>query len=209
MSLRNIKAVIFDVDGVVFETHDLATGNYLWSKNAKRDLGLSSAHFKEIFSDEWGRIIKGKINFEDHLKYIFATSVFNDISISYKKLLKYWLKNDHNINRDILQLIDAIKIPCYLGTNQEQIRTAHILKYVGEHFQGCFASYKIGAAKPEKEFFEYIEQDLSLSPEELLLIDDKKENVEAAQRYGWHAYQYKGDVRALANLLSNYNKVNQ
>ncbi len=51
MSNNKIKAIIFDVDGVVFNTHD-ESGNYLWSQNVKEDLGLISKHFSVIFSEK-------------------------------------------------------------------------------------------------------------------------------------------------------------
>ena len=49
--MENIKAIIFDVDGGVFKTHD-EKGNDLWSCTVKKDLGLTSEHFSRIFSEK-------------------------------------------------------------------------------------------------------------------------------------------------------------
>ena len=78
MSNKKIKAIIFDVDGVVFKTHD-ESGNYLWSQSVKEDLGLTSKHFSLIFSEKWESIIRGKITLENHLHGIFQEILFKDL----------------------------------------------------------------------------------------------------------------------------------
>ena len=70
MSNNKIKAIIFDVDGVVFKTHD-ESGNYLWSQSIQEDLGLTSKHFSVVFSEKWESIIRGKIKLDAHLHAIF------------------------------------------------------------------------------------------------------------------------------------------
>ena len=72
----------------------------------------------------------------------------------------------------MLKIIKELTIPCYIGTNQEEIRTLHIINSIGSYFKSCFTSYKIGSIKPEIEFFKYIENSLFLHANELLLIDD-------------------------------------
>lgn len=57
MSNNKIKAIIFDVDGVLFQNHD-ENGRYLWSKNAKEDLGLSRDHFLIIYGSDT-EVIRG------------------------------------------------------------------------------------------------------------------------------------------------------
>lgn len=79
--MENIKAIIFDVDGVVFKTHD-ERGNYLWSRTVKKDLGLTSEHFSRIFSEKWTDIITGKIDLRRHLDVLFKEKLFEDLNLS-------------------------------------------------------------------------------------------------------------------------------
>lgn len=195
-----IKAVIFDVDGVIFNTHDI-DGKYLWSKNIKQDLGLSKEHFSKIFSSNWLEVIRGKKDTIKHLRMVF--SEFSKLKITPEHFIEYWLKNDHNLNYNMIELIKSIKLPCYLATNQEMHRTTHILNSVGKHFDGCFASYQIGFIKPEKEFYAYIQNSLNLKPEELLIIDDTLENVERAKKCNWNIYHYNNDFDQLKRYLQN------
>ena len=203
MSNNKIKAIIFDVDGVVFNTHD-ESGNYLWSQSVKEDLGLTSKHFSLIFSAKWESIIRGKITLENHLHGIFQEILFKDLGITSEQYIHYWLTHDHQVNQSVLDLVNSLKIPCYLGTNQEALRTKHILDTFGSYFKECFASYKIGFIKPEQGFFQHIQKALSLLPHELLLIDDTKNNTLGAQDCGWHVYHYQNDIEGLMDFLKKY-----
>jgi putative hydrolase of the HAD superfamily len=202
-----LKAIIFDVDGVVFHAHT-NDGGYLWSRTIKKDLGLRSHHFSVIFSQKWNEIIRGKLNLEDHLKLIFQQDIFKELDITPQKYIQYWLSRDHHVNHDILKLVQELDTPCYLGTNQEVLRTTHIMETVGSYFKDCFASYKIGFAKPESKFFSHIENTLSLAPHELLLIDDMNGYIEGAQNCGWHTYHYQNDIKGLMNFLKKYGELN-
>lgn len=203
MDNKKIKAIIFDVDGVIFKSQN-ESGNYLWSQSAKADLGLTSQHFSVIFSEIWESIIRGELNLDAHLKAIFQEKLFKDLNITPEQYVHYWLSHDHHVNREILDLVKSLNTPCYLGTNQEALRTHHILDTVGSYFKACFASYKIGFIKPEQGFFQHIQKALSLLPHELLLIDDMKPYIEGAQNCGWHVYHYQNDTRGLMDFLKKY-----
>ncbi|MDX2050635.1 MAG: HAD-IA family hydrolase [Rickettsiaceae bacterium] len=182
---------------------------YLWSQSVKEDLGLTSKHFSVIFSEKWESIIRGKIKLEDHLHVIFQEKLFKDQAITPEQYIHYWLTHDHQVNQDILELVKSLKIPCYLGTNQEALRTAHILNTAGAYFKECFASYNIGSIKPEQGFFQYIQKALSLLPHELLLIDDTKNNILGAQSCSLHVYHYQNDTRGLMDFLKKYELANE
>jgi HAD superfamily hydrolase (TIGR01509 family) len=208
MDNNKIKAIIFDVDGVIFKTHD-DNGNYLWSRNIKDDLGLTSEHFSAIFSEKWEDIIRGKIDLNEHLGALFQEELFKDLKINLQQYIQYWLSHDHQVNQDMLRLVASLATPCYLGTNQEALRTAHILGTVGSCFQGCFASYKVGFIKPESGFFQHIQKTLSLPSNELLLIDDTKNNIDGAQKCGWHVYHYQNDLEELIDFLNSHEVGNE
>jgi len=203
LGITNIKAIIFDVDGVIFKSQD-GNGKFLWSQSAKEDLGLTSQHFSVIFSEKWDGVIRGKIKLEDHLHPIFQEKLFKDLRITPEQYIQYWLTHDHQVNQELLDLVKivkSLKIPCYLGTNQEAVRTNHILNTVGPYFKECFASYKIGFMKPEQEFFQHIQKALGVLPHELLLIDDMKNYIDGAQDCGWHTYHYQNDTEELMDFL--------
>ena len=53
-----------------------------------------------------------------------------------------------------------------------------------EPFDPCLLSSEIGALKPDLKAYKILLSELSLSPEEVIFIDDKIENVEAAKELG-------------------------
>ena len=166
---KKIKAIIFDADGVLFKSHD-KSGKYLWSRRIKEDLGMTSKHFSLIFSDKWESIIRGKIKLDDHLHAIFQEKSFKELGITPEQYIQYWLTHDHHVNQGILDFVKSLKIPFYIGTNQEAVRTRHILDTFGCYFTGCFASYQMGFIKPEPGFFSAYSK--GLRPPRLRIVTD-------------------------------------
>lgn len=200
---HKIKAIVFDVDGVLFHNRD-ENGRYLPIQNAKEALGLSSVHFSHIYGSDTD-VLKGKKTKKEHLSHLFSTQPsFEGLGIRVNDYIGFWLTHDHHVNQDILELVKSLKIPCYLGTNQEALPTASILDTVGSYFKECFASYKIGFIKPEQGFFYHIEKALALLPHELLLIDDKKNNTLGTQDCGWRVYHYQNDFEGLMAFLKKH-----
>jgi len=187
---NNIKAIIFDIDGVVFKSFD-KEGNYLWSSSIEKDLGLTPKHLSLIFSYQWQDVVRGKVKLFDHLEIVFKKQSFQNLNVSPKEYVKYWLHKDHHVNKKLLKIVKELMASCYIGTNQEEIRTLHILNSINSYFKGCFASYQIGAIKPEVEFFQYIEKFLNIPANEILLIDDSQENIVGAKDCGWNTFYYK------------------
>jgi HAD superfamily hydrolase (TIGR01509 family) len=199
----SIKTIIFDVDGVVFNSQD-QSGSYIWLQSIEQDLGITKSHLQILFSPEWENVTKGQINLIDYLKDVFSSTGFSRLNITPEKYIEYWLAKDNNLNHDMLELVKSLKVPSYLGTNQEFHRTRHIGNLIGKYFSGIFPSYKINYIKPDLEFFQYIENSLKLTPQELLLIDDCPKNIKGAKNKGWHVYHYKDNLNDLQNYLEKY-----
>jgi putative hydrolase of the HAD superfamily len=204
MGKPTIKAAIFDVDGCLLQAYD-EHGRYLWSRTAKQDLGLTGQHFARIFSKEWAQLIRGQKSLENHLDTIFQEEIFRSLNITPAQYIQYWLMMDSNINKTVLQIIQKIKVPCYLATNQEAVRGAHIVSILGPYFEGCFASHAVGFAKPEQEFFKHIEHTLNLHSDQLLLIDDMADNTNGALRCGWSVFHYQNHPDQLVQFLKHGN----
>ena len=61
---------------------------------------------------------------------------------------------------------------------------------VYRHFEGEVVSCEDGVCKPEKEIYQLLLQRYGLNPAETLFIDDRKENIEAAEREGIVGYWF-------------------
>jgi putative hydrolase of the HAD superfamily len=61
---------------------------------------------------------------------------------------------------------------------------------LAEHVDGIFYSARLEARKPDIEFFAKIQAAVGLCGEEMLLMDDSRQNIEAAQKAGWRALHW-------------------
>ena len=61
---------------------------------------------------------------------------------------------------------------------------------VYRHFEGEVVSCEEGVCKPEKEIYELLLERYSLNPSETIFIDDRKENVEAAEQVGIEGFWF-------------------
>ena len=198
-----IKAIIFDVDGVLFHSTD-SSGKFLWSRDAKNDLGLTSAHFQNIFSKNWELVLKGTVNTIEYLDSLFKTQNFSDLNLTSSRFIKYWLSKDKFVNEEMIKLIKTIKIPKYIATNQESHRLKQIENLVGQDFCGIFASCELGYMKPEDEFYLCIENELNIPGNQILFIDDMLSYVDAANKRGWLSYHYQNDLSKLVDFTKKH-----
>jgi putative hydrolase of the HAD superfamily len=213
-----VKAVVFDIDGVILKAQD-EQGKYLWSRTIKADLGLGSAHLRAIFDVKWADIIRGKADLNSHLTQVFQQDIFKNLSITPEQYISYWLNHDQNICQDMMTVAAHITVPCYLASNQEAVRAAHLKKLLeipvqtkdfqasplaNRLFAGAFFSCDIGFAKPEPNFFRHIERALGLCPENIFFIDDMPDYIAGAKACGWHTCLYSNDRGSLVDRLTRY-----
>lgn len=193
-----VMKIVFDLDGVIFESLD-SEGNYLWCKTIHYDLGISEEQLVKIFSSDWPYILKGKIDIETHLSKILNS--FNNVSISPKQFVTYWLTNDTKMNAAMLDFVRSLKSPSYIATNQEVYKTAYIKKHLRKYFKRIFSSSEMGYIKPEEAFFKYIEKALQIKPERLVLVDDQPENIFTAKICGWKTFLFQNNLLELKKFL--------
>ena len=92
------------------------------------------------------------------------------------------------------------KVGCLSNTNSihwDKLLSSYTFM---QSFDRRFASQILGCSKPGKDIYEKVAANLGTHPREILFFDDKPENVEAAQRLGWHARVYTNHERFIADL---------
>ena len=186
-----IKVLMVDVDGVVI-AHPHPLG---WSANLQQDLGLDretlqAAFFKPHFAD----IIHGRAALRDRLG-----PVLNEIAphLTCDQLVDYWFANDSHLDHNLLEQLATVRrrgLKLHLATVQEHERADHIWRKLGlrDRFDAIHYAADLGCAKPADAFFAAVEERSGFAPEEIVFIDDKAENVEAARRRHWNAAVWTG-----------------
>lgn len=192
--MDKLKALIFDIDGVIL---DHKTNNeYLWLRNIKNDFGVPADVIKELHydKDSWKLLSLGRLSLKDYFTIFLAKKRIN--TITSKQLVKYLITHDNNIRQYMLDEVDKIrklkKYKICIGTHQEPNKGMFLWNHekLKLHFDYFFSSYIIGHLKTEKEFYSKIGDILKLDPSEIMLIDDNQDNLKVAKECGWNTYLY-------------------
>ena len=59
-----------------------------------------------------------------------------------------------------------------------------------EEFDKRYISGHMGVTKPAARIYEMVEEDCGVSPEHLLFVDDRAENIDAAKARGWQTHLF-------------------
>ena len=186
-----IKALMADVDGVLVDGRP--EDGRPWHTSVEQDLGFTSDTLhEEFFAPYWEDIVLGRVGLMEHL-----TTALQKIAphVSPAAFVSYWFERDSRLIEPLLQelaLLRSAGIRVYLATNQEHLRAACLMDKLGlaERVDGIFYSARLGAKKPDMNFFTKVQAAIGLCGEELLLVDDSPTNIEAALKAGWQALHW-------------------
>jgi putative hydrolase of the HAD superfamily len=186
-----IKALMVDVDGVLVDGRP--EDGRPWQTSVEEDLGFASDKLHEqFFAPYWENIVLGRAGLMEHLTTALSKIAQN---VSPAQFVSYWFERDSRLVGPLLQELSLVRsagIHVYLATNQEHLRAAYLMEKVGlaEHVDGIFYSACLGAKKPDLEFFAKVQAAVGLCGEDILLIDDSRQNIEAALKLGWQALHW-------------------
>jgi putative hydrolase of the HAD superfamily len=189
-----IKALMVDVDGVLVDGRP-EDGRH-WLTSVEADLGFTAEALHEhFFAPHWESIVIGHAGLMEQL-----TTALRRIAphVRPADFVSYWLEKDSRLVAPLLAELARVRaagIRVYLATNQEHLRAAHLMEKLGldDHVDGMFYSARLGAKKPDMEFFVRVQAAVRLSGDEMLLIDDSRQNVDAALAAGWRALHWTKD----------------
>ena len=184
-----IKNIVFDIGGVMA---DFDVEVYL------KHLGFNAEDVEKyirmvFYSEEWGAL---------------NTSVY-DMSKVREVLLNKYPEEKENISR----IIDEIDFKYILFEKEDSTEYLISLKEKGykiyllsdlsresfpynssmrffDYIEGGIYSFEIGTLKPSDNNYERLLGDFGLVGDETIFIDDRKENVEAAGKFGIHGIQF-------------------
>jgi putative hydrolase of the HAD superfamily len=201
-----IRAILFDADGVLqHPTDDLEA-------RLQSALGFVpeplAAFLAEVFEAE-GPALAGQLDFVAKLDPVLEKWHAQG---SGEKLAACW--SSIAADEAILGLVARLRragYVCALTTNQQRYRAAHMAKVLGyeQKFDHSFYSCELGYAKPDADYFRAVIRALPFEPQELLFIDDRRDNVSAAAALGINAVRFVHDksraaVTALERVLGRF-----
>ena len=107
---------------------------------------------------------------------------------------------------DVVGLVDRLKgrYRLAIGSNTDVLHYARGMEVqpVLGQFDDVLVSYELGYCKPDAEFFQRGLEKLSASPEECVFIDDRQDNVDAANSMGIAGLQFTSAERLESDLAN-------
>lgn len=90
----------------------------------------------------------------------------------------------------------------YILSNTNELAVRHIRTAFPffRNFDGYVLSYELGSMKPEPAIYEALEQRAQAAGQEILYLDDRAENVEAAAARGWHIILHEEPEKSRARM---------
>lgn len=195
-----ITTILFDFGDIFVNLEKEA------SKKAFEQLGLLGSNAELLAKNELFE--KGQISEDEFLgtflKYL-PSSNKDEIKAAWNVVI-----GDFPLYRlEFLQLLSQ-KYRLFLLTNTDEIHIAFFEETVGMSFytdfyrcfEKVFYSYEMGLRKPQPEIYKAILHQYELNPKNVLFVDDKKENTDAAAALGIHVWNLQVGTEDVVDLFS-------
>ena len=103
-------------------------------------------------------------------------------------------------NKSLMKFIPKLKkAKIALFTNSIGHMAPDVLKQrkvpVKKIFDKTFVSIKIHLAKPDTHAYKYVVKKMNFPPAEMLMVDDRKENIDAVKKMGMHGIIFKNTAQ--------------
>jgi putative hydrolase of the HAD superfamily len=198
----DVDYVVWDFDGVL--NANIVDGRFIWADHFERDIGLSLESFsRAIFNEEFDSILRGD---KDLLDHVSAWSTAMGCARPPESILRYWFESDSHIDLEMLEILQRVAAAGgknIIATNNDPRRTLFIENEMelGARVARIFSSGRMGCLKPEAEFFGRVTDELGVSADRVILIDDNLPNLRAARDLGWQTHHFSGDYASLKARL--------
>lgn len=203
----NIKALIFDIGGVLFLAKDNGKEKNLLSSFKEaclllNDFGINTSMLLEELFEIYKQSSVGSISKKETM------DLMSDVlKISPKKIEKLFQSvyaNNAIENNKLYDYILGLKKDGYkIGILSNQFHLSkNILvpdKYY-ENFDALDISSDDGFKKPDKRAFISILEKLKIKPEEAIFVDDKQENLDIAEKLKMKTAIFKANTQFLSKL---------
>jgi FMN phosphatase YigB (HAD superfamily) len=203
---RSIKAVVFDVGGVLIDLHSDDASRELTEKygllpQAFARMAPSSFESHPRSITELAMI--GRVGTAEYLEAFLQECSLKDVDGLRINRLSVVGHERSNVFAIVEELKRAGVICCVLSNtiplHWDKLRSATEYPSLAL-FEHVFASHLIKCAKPEKESFLFVANALNIPMSKCLLVDDTPLNVDRAKAAGWQALLFRDAAQLKRDL---------
>lgn len=179
-----IKAVLFDMDGLMVDTESLSTEAFINSAKAQgynmtkeetlKVLGFTKANIYQFWIDYFqGTNVDGKKLVDDHYEYIenVLYTVGPEKMPYVEELLKYLRENNYKI---------AVASSSDTADIKNNLEKTKLEKYIDEIAGGA----EVENGKPAPDVFLLAAKRLGVDPKDCLILEDSKAGIKAGKASG-------------------------
>ena len=179
-----IKAIIFDMGGVLVDFEEDQYYHYLSKK-----YNINEKEISKVFNPLIAKMECGEIELNEMLQIIEKQLGLTGQQVEWTAGFRKLGTRDEKMMNLLKKLSKKYKV--YLLSNISKSRYIEALKdFINNEtnlFNKRFASCYIGFRKPDKRIYRYVIKKIKLNANEIVFIDDRKENVNGAKRVGINA----------------------
>jgi FMN phosphatase YigB (HAD superfamily) len=179
-----IKTIVFDLGGVYFTSGTQLTLSKLNERYQINNWGALGRFFSSDPKKPGGLLRLGDISMEE-----FERRFYRKFDIKEKDptiLRQIWFANYvpyHNIPAIVEKLHEDYRLIVFSGNIKERVEFLDDRYDFLKWFEDSVFSYDYACNKSEKAFYEELIKHLECEPSEALLIDDKYETIQIAERF--------------------------
>ena len=179
-----IKAVLFDMDGLMVDTESLSTEAFINSAKVQgynmtkeetlKVLGFTKANIYQFWIDYFqGTNVDGKKLVDDHYEYIenVLYTVGPEKMPFVEELLKYLKENNYKI---------AVASSSDTADIKNNLEKTKLEKYIDEIASGA----EVENGKPAPDVFLLAAERLGVDPKDCLILEDSKAGIKAGKASG-------------------------
>jgi putative hydrolase of the HAD superfamily len=196
-----IKAVVFDVGGVLM-FHEV--------EEIYKDISTYFGVSRDAVVNEWQELMPsldaGSID-----EATFWNQFQRDLKVSKplpeQSLLAQSLRTTLKKNNEIYDFIASLRaqgLKLAVLSNTIEAHSDYLRKQkVYDGFDLVVLSHEVGLIKPNSDIYLHTLKRLGVSADEAVMVDDRLENIEAAQSIGMHGFVYRSidEFKTNMNLL--------
>ncbi len=193
-----IKAIVFDIGGVLELTPDLEL-----DKKWEQKFNLKPGELQQRLGEVWHNGALGTITLQEVHAQIGTIMGWDETQVN---------EFMDDIWREYLGILN-VRLAEYFRNLRPRYQTAIISNsFVGArekeaeqyHFDTLcdfiVYSHEVGLHKPDPKIFQMTCEHLKLQPHEIIFVDDHKEVYTPAQEMGMHCIEFKDNAQAIAEI---------
>ena len=193
-----IKAVIFDMGGVILRTVDQGPRQRLAERLGVKLYEL----YNQVFSSESARLATlGKISAQKHWEQVGAH--FNLSPQELPAFLQDFWGGDR-LDQALVAFIRSLRQQsktALLSNAWDDLRGMVENEWkIASAFDELVISAEVGLAKPDYRIYQLALDQLGVAPGQALFVDDIDENVDAARWIGMRAIRFRSSGQAIAEV---------